>query len=147
MAFDLESLYKSLIRSVMDVVDDCHQLGIAPGLQYYAWDSRAEVSTPPSVDLIGLAGWTFRENHGLWIVHAGITISTFNDENLFREIKIIDALHNRWGDQLDIPMLDKDTGEEYTHLKVVEFEIMPLTNAEKRNFRPIGMQLVRTQGD
>lgn len=147
MAFDLESLYKSLIHAVMDVVDDCRQSGVSPDIQYHAWDSRSEVAEPPQVDLIGLDGWTFRENHGLWIVYAGITISTFNDGNLFREIQIVDKVHNHFGTGATIPMLDKSTGAQYTQLAVTEFEIMPLANAEKRNYRPIGLELKRTEGE
>jgi hypothetical protein len=142
--FDLESLYKSLVRKVQEVITEINTAGISTNLQYYSWDSRGEEQELPDTDLLGLAGWAFRENGGLWEVRAGLTLSTMNDQHLFREIEMIDIIHANWGEGSQIPMVDKDTGQEFTVMVVVDFDMMPAGNSEKRNYRPIGIELLRT---
>ncbi len=143
MAFKISAVYKSLVRHITDTIEDIRRDGVAD-LEYWSWDSRGDENEPEFKDLIGLAGWTFTENGGLWVVHAGITISTINDAHLFREAEIIDAVHDRFGEECIVPMRDTDTGEVYTHLVVKAFEMLPSGNAEKRNYRPIGLELRRT---
>lgn len=143
MTFKISNIGKSLMRQIMDTIDQIKADGYSEDLTYYAWDSRGEEAELVEADLIGLAGWTFKENRGLWEVHAGITISTVNDENLFREMAIVDAIHDMFGEECVVPMRD-EAGDEYTQLTVAEFEMLPAGNSEKRNFRPIGLQLKRT---
>lgn len=145
MSFDLESLYKSIIRRAQDTISEIRAKGISEDIQYYAWDSRGEVQEMPATDLLGVAGWTFKENGGLWEVRVGLTLSTVNDENLLREIQMIDVIHNFWGEQTQVPMLDKITGDEFTVMVVTDFDVMPAGNSEKRNYRPIGLELLRTE--
>lgn len=145
--FDLESLYKSLIRKVQDTIDVIKAQGISENLTYYSWDSRGEVAEAEHADLIGLAGWSFRENGGLWEVRSGLTLSTYNDINLFREIRILNVIHDLWGEGCKVPMVDKDTGEEFTEMVVSDFDMLPGgAGAERRNYRPIGIELLRTSG-
>lgn len=143
MTFRVSNIGKSLMRHIMDAIDQVRDAGISETLAYYAWDSRGEEAELAEVDLIGLAGWTFKENKGLWEVYAGLTISTVNDENLFREMAIVDAIHDMFGEDCSVPMRNDD-GDEYTQLAVTEFEMLPAGNSEKRNYRPIGLQLKRT---
>lgn len=131
----------------MDGVDEIRENGISPELDYFAFDSRGEQAELEPHDLLGLAGWSFNENRGLWVIRAGINISTINDINLFREIEIIDALHDLFGEGCTVPMRDPVTGDEYTQLVVSEFDLMPASYSEKRNYRPIGLELRRTSND
>jgi hypothetical protein len=147
VAFQISSIYKSLVRHIQDTIENIQTSGVSPDLTYHAFDSRGEDAELVSNDLIGLAGWAFEENGGLWEIRAGITISTINDENLFREIEIVDAIHDMFGEDCTIPMRDPRTGEEYTQLVVTEFEMMPAGQSEKRNYRPIGLSLRRTSND
>lgn len=143
--FDLESLYKSLIVHVQKTITAVQDAGISPDLQYYSWDSRGEVAETDHTDLIGLAGWSFRENGGLWEVRSGLTLSTYNDQNLFREIRIMNIIHDMWGEGSKVAMVDKDTGVEFTEMVVSDFDMLPGGgNAERRNYRPIGIELLRT---
>jgi hypothetical protein len=144
VAFDLESIYKSLIRNVQKTIQAIKAEGISDDLNYYAWDSRGEAAELDHTDLIGLAGWAFHENQGLWTVRSGITISTYNDENLLREIKMLNIMHDFWGEGQKVAMVDKNTGEEFTEMVVSDFDMMPSGNSEKRNYRPIGIELLRT---
>lgn len=143
MTFRISNIYKSLVRHMVDTVQSIEQKGISTGIRYHDWDSRGDESELPPVDLIGLAGWTFREDRGLWVINAGITISTINDDNLFREIALIDEIHDIWGEQCVIPLRD-DAGYEASQLMVDEFELLPSGQSEKRNYRPIGLTLMRT---
>lgn len=143
-SFKISNIGKSLMRHVMDTVDHIRENSIAPSLEYYAWDSRGDEAELEPADLIGLAGWTFKENQGLWEIHCGLTLSTLNDENLFREMAIIDSIHDFFGEDCKIPMRGDD-GEEYTQLVVTEFEMLPAGHSEKRNYRPIGVTLRRTE--
>lgn len=140
MAFKISNIYKSLVRQIVDTMEEAR--GVSPDLQYFAWDSADEVAELPNHDLIGLAGWTFSENRGLWQVHAGITISTLNDLNLFRETDLVDIVHDKWGEKCPIPLRD-DAGTEIAQLVVEEFELLAAGRSEKRNFRPIGLTLLR----
>lgn len=143
MAFKLSNIYKSLVRHIVDTCADIRSDGVSLNIEYYPWDSRGDEAELPNVDLIGLAGWSFRENGGLWEIHCGITVSTLNDENLMREVAIMDAVHDKWGEDLTIPMRD-DEGNEFTQLMVAEFEMLAPGQSEKRNYRPIGLTLRRT---
>lgn len=144
-AFDLESLYKSLVRHVQNTIKVVKLQSISPSLEYYAWDSRGEVQETATSDLIGIAGWSFKENGGLWEIRSGLTLSTYNDVNLFREVKILNVIHDMWGEQCKVPMVDKVTGVEFTQLVVVDFDMLPGGgSAEQRNYRPIGIDLLRT---
>lgn len=143
MAFKISNIYGSIIKHLVDTIEAAKTSGVSPDLEYYAWDSRGDEAEMPADDLIGLAGWSFSENRGLWEIHCGITISTFNDENLFREVALIDAVHEKWGEDCVVPMLD-DLGNEYTQLVVKEFDMLPAGQSEKRNYRPIGLTLRRT---
>lgn len=143
MAFQISNIYKSLIRHCVDTVTAVRDKGVSFDIQYYAWDSRGDDAEMDVVDLFGLAGWTFKENGGLWEVHVGLTISTVNDENLLREATIIDAVHELWGEECTVAMRDDD-GDEYSMLVVKEFEMLPAGQSEKRNYRPIGLTLKRT---
>jgi hypothetical protein len=53
------------------------------------------------------------------------------------------VIHELWGEECVVPMRD-DQGDEYTQLVVGEFEILAAGQSEKRNYRPIGLTLLRT---
>jgi hypothetical protein len=141
MSFKISNVYKSLVRHMVDTVDAA-QL-VSPGLTYHSWDARNEEAELPNNDLLGLSGWTFKEDRGLWLVHCGITLSTVNDENLLREVEIVDVIHDLWGEQKIIPLRD-DQGNEYSQLVVEDFDLLPAGQSEKRNYRPLGLELLRS---
>ena len=83
MSYSLESIYKSLIAEIQEIIKDVRFQGISPDLAYHAWDSRGDVTELPDTDLIGLVDWTYAENGGLSTTTCGIMLSTRNDSNLF----------------------------------------------------------------
>lgn len=140
MALRVSNIYKSLVRHLVNSIEGMQV--VSPNAQYFAWDTADDVAELPSVDLIGLAGWSFSENRGLWEIHCGITISTMNDENLLREIDLVDIIHEAWGQDCSIPLRDDD-GNEVAQLVVTDFDLLPAGRSEKRNYRPIGLTLRR----
>lgn len=142
MQFNLSDIYKSLVRHLNDTLDDAKEK-VSTEVAYYAFDSRGDISEMEVRDLVGLGGWTFKEDNGLWIVHVGITVSTLNDEHLFREMDIVDTIHDFWGEGKTVRLLNT-LGDEVGQLVVSDFEMMAAGTSEKRNFRPIGIELLRT---
>lgn len=143
--YNLSSIYKSLISHIQNMIEEARMKGISDDLQYYAWDSRGELGELDNTDLVGLSNWTFRENGGLWEIRAGVTLSTFNDVNLFRQMQLIDLLHDYFGESQHVPMLNPDNGEQYTHLVVSDFDMLPTGQSERRNYLPLGIELLRTE--
>jgi hypothetical protein len=141
VAFKISNIYKSLVRHLVDTIETTTD--VSSDLQYFSWDAADDIAELPTTDLIGLAGWTFSENRGLWEIHCGITLSTINDENLLREIELVDKIHDMWGEENPVPLRDDD-GNEIAQLIVKEFDLLPAGKSEKRNYRPIGLTLRRT---
>lgn len=149
--FSIEILYKSAIAAIQDIRQYLLDEGISTDMEYYAWDSRGQTTELPNVDLIGIVGWTFEENDGLPVVQIGILVSTTLDQNLFKEIKIMDAIRNHFvgpnGDYKTVPLLDPDTGVELAQMQVSDFEIMAAGRSETRTTRSVGLELIRNSGD
>lgn len=143
--FRLSNIQKSLVRHLVDTIEEVHARGISPELAFHMWESRGDEDELPNIDLIGPSGWTFREDRGLWTISFGITVSTVNDENLMREAEIIDVVYDLWGEQEVVP-LRNDAGEQISELVVDEFEMLVAGQSEKRNYRPLGLGLMRTNG-
>lgn len=140
----ISTVYKSLLRSVNDLIKDVAEKTGDTDVRYWAWESRADEDKMPSGTVIGVDGYNFDENKGLWIIRAGITLSTRNDLNLMTETEILDIIHDHYGYQKKVNLLHPDTGELFSELYVVEFQVMPMGQSELRNYRTVGIELKRT---
>lgn len=143
--FRLSLLQKSLVRHLVDTLETIKSRGICSDIGFHAWESRGDEDELPNIDLIGPSGWTFREDRGLWVINFGITVSTVNDENLMREAEIGDVIYEMWGEHEVVP-LRNDIGDQISELVVSEFEMLVAGQSEKRNYRPFGLALLRTNG-
>ena len=147
MAYSLNSLYKSLIVEIQRIIDECLTAGISEDLQYHSWDSRGDITELPDTDLIGLVDWTYAENGGLATITSGLLLSTRNDENLFKEVGILDIIRNHCvespGKLKSWRILDEN-GDEYTQFQVSDFEVLPAGRSELRNTRHVGIELMKT---
>lgn len=144
--FKLESVYKSLIKKIQEIITEIRDEDVSQDLQYHAWDSRGAVTELPDTDLVGLVNWSYSENGGLPIIEGGLILSTLYDENLFKEVKILDILRDHCVKEdhyLQWPLLD-DTGEEYGLLTITEFEVLPSGRSEVRSTRHIGIEFIKT---
>lgn len=136
-------IHKSLIRHTQELVS---YIGATTGnhdIQYQAWDSRYEEDQLPKATLLGVEGFTFEENGGLWRVRYGLTLSTYQDRNQLEEIEIVGMIHEHTCVETKIPILDEATGEEFSQMHVSHWEIAPGVGTVMRNYRSIGIELLR----
>src|SRR5216110_3213999 len=126
MAYNLESIYKSLIAEVQEIVNEAIAGGVSSDIQYHSWDSHGDITELPNIDLIGLVDWTYSENGGLSTVQAGLLISTLNDENLFKMVKILDIIREHCVEKpgrFKTWRIYDENGEQYTWFQVSDFEV------------------------
>jgi hypothetical protein len=139
----ISTIYKSLLRSVSDLIKDVND-NTALEAEYRSWESRDDEDKLPRKTLIGLSGYNFDENNGLWTVRCGVTISSLDDMNLMDETLILDIVHERFGFQKKLALRDPETGDQISELYVSSFHIMPMSQSELRNYRTVGLELMRT---
>lgn len=137
------TLYKSVLRAAGDLVKDI-QNSVDPEALYWDWENRNDEDKMPRQTLVGVNGFHFHENRGLWLINFGLTLSTIDDDNLMREAEIIDMVHSRFGEHQKISMLDPGDGTVISELVSTDFETMPMPPTQLRNYRTIGVELKRT---
>lgn len=104
-----------------------------PSVRYWSWEDRMDEDKMPREPLVGINGFTFDENSGMWLVRFGITISTVDDANLMVEAEVIDLAHERFGVKTKFFMRHPDTGEILNELVVTSFKVMPMRQIQMRN--------------
>lgn len=144
MAQLYSTIYKSVVRAVRDLVEDIKTTTDDPSMRYWSWEARLDEDKLPEVTLIGVNGFDFAENRGLWRIHFGITLSSYEDANLLREADIIDMIHTRFGFESKIALLDPTTGDQFNELSVLDFEVMPMGQTQIRNYRTMAVEVCRT---
>lgn len=139
----ISTIYKSLVRAVSDAIKEVEA---TTGIQaeYWSWESRSDENDMPTKTLLGLDGYTFDENNGLWTVRCGITLSTYNDRNLMDEAEILDVLHELFGMKKKVTLRKPGSGDPFSELGIVEFRVMPMGQSELRNYRMVALELLRT---
>jgi len=149
--FTIESVYKSVIRQVNEIILEAVSKDVSESMEYYSWDSRGQETELPNSDLIGIIGWTYAENEGLPVIQFGILSSLVLDYNQFREVRLMDIIRNKFvghnGEYKNIPLVDGTTGIEFSRLQVSDFEIMPAGRSEIRSTRNVGLEFLRTSAD
>lgn len=141
----LSSIYKSLIRYVLDVISEINATMPGELVTYQDWENRFDENSLPRNTLLGIDGFNFDENQGLWIVRFGLALSSYRDANLLNEIDILDIIRNRTGEKQKIAMLHPETGEEVTEMVVAAWHLAPMAQSEYRNYRTISIELLRTE--
>lgn len=144
MPSPISRIRKSLTRHLMDMAVEYSTLNGQP-LTYYDWEQRAEENTYPQNAMIGLNGFNFEENGGLWIVRFGISVSTYLDTGLFEEGDILDCVFDWFHEKSMIPLRDMLTGDENEMLYVTAFEIAPMLPTQLRNYRTVSVEAKRTR--
>lgn len=145
--FDMMTVYTTLIAKIQEIITELKAEGIAPDIEYMAWDARQEVNELPNHDLIGLADWTFEEGDHMPEIECGILLSVVNDANLFREIQIVDKIrshcvHAVKPEYLTWTVRDADN-QPFSQLTVTDFAMLPAGQSEARTVRQIGIALKR----
>lgn len=141
----IEPVYKSIIRSVTDAIEEINAMDLVDGeVVYHNFEERSNEDNLPPNTILGTDGFAFDENDGLWIIRYAIALSSFGDTNLLNEIKIIDYLQQRFGKGRKIPLLEMVAGETVSELVVSEFRTTPMGQSEMRNYRTILLEINRT---
>jgi hypothetical protein len=136
-------IYKSLLRYVSDIIPELAST-TNDTVTYHSWEARGEEDKFPKNTLIGLDGFNFDENNGLWIVRFSVGLSTYQDVNLMKEIEAIDFLFDKFHEGVQIPIRDRDTGEEFTVMVSTQFEVAPMVQTLLRNYRTLLVELKKT---
>lgn len=141
----ISPIYKSVIRSVTDLIEEINTIGMVdPDIQYHNWEERSNEENLPTTTLIGTDGFSFDENDGLWIVRYSLAVSSYRDTNLLNEIDLLDFIHQKMGKGKKVKLREMVAGDEVNELMVSEFKVMPMGQSELRNYRTIGLELTRT---
>jgi hypothetical protein len=144
MSSPIPAVYKSIIRATSDMIDALNATGLYSPIQYHNWESRGEESELPRDTLIGVDGFSFDENNGLWIIRYSLAVSSYRDINLLNEIELIGDIHDRLGQNEKVDLYDLSDGEVNSELVVTTFKMLPMAQSEIRNYRTIGIELNRT---
>lgn len=141
------TVYKSVVRGVQDLIKEIRATTADHDLQYWSWENRSDEDKLPRETLMGVNGFGFDENRGLWMIRFGLTLSTVDDANLLGEADIIDIAHEFFGEGKKVLLRNPETGVVMNELVSVAFEVMPMGQTQLRNYRTIGVELRRTGTD
>lgn len=141
------TLYKSVVRATTDLIKDIQATTGDQGLRYWSWESRMDEDKMPREPLLGVNGFSFDENQGLWLIRFGLTISTVDDANLLEEADILDMIHERFGEGKKILLRNPEDGSVMNELVCVAFEVLPMGQTQVRNYRSVGIEVLRTGTD
>lgn len=145
MSSPIPAIYKSIIRSVSDTIDVLNASQLYPEqVGYHNWEERTKETILPQHTLIGTDGFSFDENEGRWIIRFALAVSSFRDTNLLNEIEMIGMIQERYGEGCKIELLSMDDGSVQNELVVSAFKVQPMAQSELRNYRTIGIELLRT---
>lgn len=142
----ISRIYKSLVRHVSDLIDELNSIG-GYGIEYRVWETRGEEDKLPTATLMGVDGFNFEENGGLWLIRFSISLSSYQDTLLLKEFEILDGIYDWFGEKKKVPLRDMETGDEDSLLVSTGFEIAPMAQTMLRNYRTISVELKRTEHD
>jgi hypothetical protein len=140
----LSSIYKSLIRGTVDIIDEINTTDVGRNVAYHSWESRSDENDLPHQTLLGVDSFMFEENKGRWIIRYSLGLSSYHDANLLNELEILDILHERTGEGKKTPLLDPVTGDILSELVTSAWQLAPMAQSEFRNYRTISIELLRT---
>ena len=142
----ISRIYKSLVRHVSDLIEELNA-SKSLGIIYHVWESRGEEDKLPKNILMGVDGFNFHENGGLWIIRFSIALSSYQDTLLLREAEVLDAIYDWFHEKQRVPLRDLESGDEDNQLVVTDFEIAPMQQTMLRNYRTVSIELKRTAND
>jgi hypothetical protein len=145
MTSPIPAVYKSVIRAVSDMIDTINTQGLySEPVGYHNWEERTPETQLSQNTLIGVDGFSFDENGGFWLVRFSLAVSSFRDTNLLTEVELIGDIQEIFGEGQKVNLLELSNGEIAGELVVSAFKMMPMAQSEQRNYRVLGIELLRT---
>jgi len=144
MTSPIPAIYKSIIRATSDLIRELNETGLYGQIAYHNWEERGAEQTLPKYTLIGVDGFSFIENDGLWNIRYALALSSYNDVNLLNEIDLIARIHERFGEREKVDLLQLSDGAVASELVVSTFRMYPMSQSELRNYRTFAIELLRT---
>jgi len=144
MTSPVPAIYKSIVRATSDLIQDANASGLYGQIGYHNWEERGAEIDLPSSTLIGVEGFSFDENRGLWVIRYVLGLSSYHDTNLLNEIDLIGQIHERFGEDKKVDLLQLSDGAVASELVVSKFHVFPMSQSELRNYRTFGVELLRT---
>lgn len=132
------------MRATSDLIKNLNAEGVYGQIAYHNWEERGPEKNLPKYTLIGVEGFSFIENDGLWNIRYGLGLSSYNDVNLLNEIDLIARIHERFGEREKIDLLQLSDGALASELVVGAFRMYPMSQSELRNYRTFAIELLRT---
>lgn len=126
------------------MIEAINATGLYAPVSYHNWEERGPEKQLPAITLIGLDGFSFEENEGLWQIRYALAISSYHDANLLKEIELVGDIHDRFAEGQKVSLLNLTTAEVENELVVSAFKAYPMSQSELRNYRTIGIELLRT---
>jgi hypothetical protein len=140
-------IYKSIVRDLTEAIEAINAIGVFKTVEFHDFESRNDENALPRTTLLGIDGFSFSENGGLWIVRFALALSSYRDMNLHEEIELLDEIQKHYGEGQKINLLDMHDGSIANEMVVTQFEVMPMAQSEQRNYRVIGLEIKRTGTD
>lgn len=145
MPSPIPPVYKSIVRAITDTIEWINTKGLYPQqVGFHNWEERTPETQLPQTTLIGVDGFGFDENEGRWIIRFALAVSSYRDINLLTEIELIGLLEEKFGEGEKINLLRLSDGAIASELVSAAFKVMPMAQSEQRNYRTIGVELLRT---
>lgn len=145
MSSPIPAIYKSIIRATTDLIEAANAAGLYPQpIGYHNWEERTPETQLPQSTLIGVDGFSFDENGGFWVIRYALAVSSYRDTNLLTEIDLIGIIQDRFGEGCKVDLLQLSDGAVASELVVSAFKVQPMAQSEQRNYRTIGVELLRT---
>lgn len=127
------------------MIETINTEGLYPeDIDYHNWEERTPETKLPQKTLIGTDGFAFDENEGRWIIRFALAVSSYRDTNLLTEIELIGMIDERFGEGKKLDLLKLADGSIASELVVSSFRVLPMAQSEQRNYRTIGIELLRT---
>lgn len=140
----ISSIYKSLQRSVVEIMEEIKVATGHQNISYWSWENRADENELGDQSYIGISGFDFNENRGLWVVRFSLGLSPWNDLNMDAQVRMLDVIFEHLGEGKKVNLLEANTGALVSEMVASHFHIAPATTTELRNYRVISFELLRT---
>lgn len=146
------SIYGHVFSSLVKFIVDFAAAQSSPKPTFINFDAHAVMTSIPDNDVVGIANLAVTSKEKFFTVECGFGVSTTpkNDENLFRQVGLVDRLFARLQPEMKIPLLHSTTGVVLSQMVIVgDTEILPaLKGAEIRpaQFIMFSLQPVVTSG-